>query len=387
MKFSCTQENLRQGLSIVSHIANKSVNLPILENVLIRTEDSGLKMMTTNLEMAVSCSVRGKVEGKGEFTVPSKLFADYVGLLPKERVDVEQQEGALAVKCASFETRLNGINASEFPLIPSVERKRKFTVKVNELRSAVGQVLFAVASNESRPEISGVLFKFVPQSGGLKLVLAATDSYRLAERSVSVKGDTPSTGSGQAGGEEQVSVIVPARAVSELVRILGVFKDTVDNPEDIEVVLSENQVLFSYNQVELISRTIDGKYPDYRQLVPGSFETEVKVQRDELVRAVKATALFSRTGLNDITLKFAAGQPVKISAKNPQTGEHASEVPGEVTGKENGITVNYRYFVDGVNNIETDQVSLQLIDGVSPCLLRPDKDDANYLYIVMPIRQ
>lgn len=381
MKFSCTQENLRQGLSIVSHIANKSVNLPILENVLIRTEEGGLKLMTTNLEMAVTCNIRSKVEEKGEFTVPSKLFSDYVALLSKDRVDAEMTDNALSVSCGTFQTRLNGINASEFPLIPSVDSQQKFQVKVAALRRAINQVLFAVASNESRPEISGVLFKFVPQNGALRLVLAATDSYRLAEKSVDIIKEDGSD------IQEQISIIVPARAVAEVVRILGVFKDAVDNPETIEIIISDNQILFSYNQVELISRTIEGRYPDYRQLIPNSYETEISVSKEDIVRAVKATSLFSRAGLNDINLKFAPGVPVRISANNPQTGEHSAELDGETTGKENGITVNYRYFIDGVNNIETDNVMIQMIDGVSPCLLRPTGDDVDYLYIVMPIRQ
>lgn len=381
MKFSCTQENLRQGLTIVSHIANKSVNLPILENVLIKTEESGLKFMATNLEIAVSCNIRGKVETKGEFTVPSKLLADYVTLLPKERVDVEQTGNALTVSCGTYQTRLNGIGAAEFPLIPDVESDKKFSVKVNELRKAISQVIFAVASNESRPEISGVLFKFVSEDEKLSLVLAATDSYRLAEKKVQVNDDSSSK------VDEQLSVIVPARAVSELVRILGVFKDAVDNPENIEIVVADNQIMFSYSDVQLISRTIEGKYPDYRQLIPESFETGIDIPKEDLLRAVKATSLFSRTGLNDIRLDFAAGNPVKITANNPQTGEHSAEVEGETSGKENGITVNYRYFIDGVNNIETDKVSMQLIDGVSPCVMRPSGDNPDYLYIVMPIRQ
>jgi DNA polymerase-3 subunit beta len=337
--------------------------------------------MTTNLEIAVSCNIRGKVESKGEFTVPSKLLSDYVSLLPKERVDVEQTDSALTVSCGSYETHLNGIGAAEFPLIPTVESDQKFSVKVNDLRRAISQVIFAVASNESRPEISGVLFKFSQQDGGLSLVLAATDSYRLAEKTIPVNKDNSSAIT------EQVSVIVPARAVSEMVRILGVFRDLADNPENMEIVIAENQVMFSYSDMQLISRTIEGRYPDYRQLIPNSFETEVVLPKEELLRAVKATSLFSRTGLNDIHLKFVVGSQVKVTANNPQTGEHSAGVEAEVTGKENGITVNYRYFIDGVNNMETEKVKLQLNDGLSPCVIRPSGDKPDYLYIVMPIRQ
>src|SRR5688572_26573296 len=263
MKFSCTQENLNQGLAVVSHIASKNVNLPILGNVLIKGDDKVLRFSSTNLEIAIKCVVRGKIEEQGEFTVPSRLFSDYVSLLPKDRVDVELDGNALTVACGTYQTKLNGIAASEFPLIPTIEGQQKFAVKVNDFRRAVSQVLFAVAPNESRPEISGVLFKFMPEgTGGLELVLAATDSYRLAEKVVAVN-EGHSTAI-----KEPVNVIVPSRTVAEIIRILGVFKDSLENPEELEIHIGENQILFAYDTVELISRTIEGKYPDYRQLIP-----------------------------------------------------------------------------------------------------------------------
>ena len=382
MKFSCTQENLHHGLSAVSHIAGRNINLPILGNVLIKAEEKTLRLLSTNLEMAVMCAVRGKVEEQGEITVPSKLFADYVSLLPKERVDASLEGNAVAVSCGTFQTKLNGIPASEFPLIPTIEAKEVFIVKVAEIRKAIGQVLFAVAPNESRPEISGVLFKFSPTKDGLELILAATDSYRLAERTIKVC-------EGSTGIKETIFVIVPARAVAELIRILGLFKDTADSPADMKIQIGDNQILFSHDNVELISRTIEGKYPDYRQLVPDRFETEITLNKDELSRAVKTTSLFSKSGLNDIHIKFSAPSNIALSALNSQTGEHAVSLDGAVKGKENNITVNFRYFLDGVNNVESEDVVIQLVDGMSPCIIKPndeDKADNDYLYIVMPIR-
>ena len=365
----------------MSHIATKNVNLPILGNVLITCDNKVLRFTATNLEVAVNCSVRGKVEAAGQYTVPSKLFADYISLLPNERVDVALDSDALVVACGSYQTRLKGIPSSEFPLIPSIERKHRFVLKVDELRRAIGQVLFAVSPNESRPEISGVLFKFQPNKQEMRLVLAATDSYRLAEKTIQVQ-PAPDL------SKEELSVIVPARTVSELVRILGVFKDAIDNPETIEIFIGENQILFSYNNTEFVSRTIEGKYPDYRQLVPERFETEVVVPKEDLLRAVKTTSLFSRTGLNDINLSFTADKMVRVKAMNAQTGEHVVDLDGAVKGKDNGVTVNFRYFMDGINNIDGDSVMIQLIDGLNPCLVKPFGDAADdYLYIVMPIRQ
>lgn len=384
MKFSCTQENLNQGLAIVSHIASKNVNLPILGNVLIKGDDKVLRFMTTNLEIAIRCVVRGKIEDQGEFTVPSKLFADYVSLLPKDRVDVTMEGNALTVACGSYQTKLNGIAASEFPLIPTIEGQQKFAVKVSDLRKAVSQVLFAVAPNESRPEISGVLFKFSPSEAGIDLILAATDSYRLAEKVIKVNvGNSTAI-------KEPVNVIVPSRTVGELIRILGVFKESLESPEELEIHIGENQILFSYDTVELISRTIEGKYPDYRQLIPERFESEVVVTKDELARAVKTASLFSRTGLNDIHFTFTPESTIRLASTNSQTGEHAVDLDGAIQGKQNAITVNFRYFLDGVNNVESEHVILQLIDGMSPCLIRGYGDGQamkDYLYIVMPIRQ
>lgn len=384
MRFSCTQENLNQGLAVVSHIAGRNINLPILGNVLIKGDEKVLRLMTTNLEIAVRCVIRGKVEDAGEFTVPSKLFSDYVSLLPKERVDVRQDGNAMVVSCGTYQTKMNGILASEFPLIPSLDGQQKFSVKVNDLKRAVGQVLFAVAPNESRPEISGVLFKFAPSADGIDLVLAATDSYRLAERTIAVNAASSSP------IKESVTVIVPSRTVAELIRILGVFKDSVENPEELEIQLGENQILFSFNNAEIISRTIEGKYPDYRQLIPERFETEVTLTKEELARAVRTASLFSRTGLNDIHFNFGADGKVSLSSTNAQTGEHAVQLDGDIKGKTNAVTVNFKYFLDGVNNIESERIVIQLIDGVSPCLLRPHEGDGarrEYLYIVMPIRQ
>lgn len=380
MKFTCTQENLNQGLAVVSHIANRNVNLPILGNVLVKSEEKILRLLATNLEIAVNCVVRGKVEESGEFTVPSRLFSDYVALLPKDRVDVVQAGNQVTVACGAFQTKLNGIPASEFPLIPAVEKKHVFTVDVADFRRAIGQVLFAVAPNESRPEISGVLFKFAPGRDGLELVLAATDSYRLAEKTMAAESATKA--------KEPVALIVPARTVAEIVRILGVFKEALNNPERIEIGVGESQVVFTYDNVELISRVIEGRYPDYRQLVPDRFETEVALDKAELQRAVKTASLFSRAGLNDVHLKFDPSGKVNLSALNSQTGEHAVDLTGEVKGKPNAVTVNFKYFLDGVNNVDGEAVRLQLVDGMSPCLVRPGKDvKEDYLYIVMPIRQ
>lgn len=378
MKLSCTRENLHQGLSITSHLTTKNVNLPVLQNVLVKAEGGSIRFTSTNLEIAVSCTVRGKVEVGGEFTVPSKLFFDYVSLLPNETVTVEGSGNSLSVSCASNKTRMNGLPATEFPLVPEVVTSRSYRVPVAALRAALSQVLFAVASNEARPELSGACARFGADGTVSTLTLAATDSYRLAEAIVPLPAGSV---------QEDFQAIIPARTLSEVSRVLSVFKDEVDSPQDITLRLSDNQAVFSFGGVELVSRLIEGNYPDYRQIVPKDFQTQATLDRDDFVKAVKTASLFSRTGLFDVTLEFdASGKRLRVNATDAARGDNMAECEAEVGGKDNKVTVNYRYLLDGLNACGSDQVSFKMIDGSNPCLLTP-KEGVGYLYIVMPIKQ
>ncbi|OGL67028.1 DNA polymerase III subunit beta [Candidatus Uhrbacteria bacterium RIFCSPHIGHO2_01_FULL_63_20] len=377
MKLSCTRENLRQGLSITSHLTSKNVNLPVLQNVLVKADGGTIRFTTTNLEIAVSCTVRGKVESGGEFTVPSKLFFDYVSLLPNETVTVEGSGAALAVSCGGNKTRMNGLPASEFPLVPEVSATRAYRIPVESFRQALSQVLFAVATNESRPELAGVSVRFEAGTNP-SLTLAATDSYRLAEASLKLPG-------GSVEGDS--SFIIPSRTLGEVNRILAVFKDEVEAPTEIILKLSDNQAVFSYGSVELVSRLIDGNYPDYRQIIPKSFQTQAVLDRDDFAKAVKTASLFSRTGLFDVTLEFdPAAKKLRVKATDAARGENTAECEADATGNENKVTVNYRYLLDGLNAMGSDQVLFKMIDAGNPCVIQP-AEGSNYLYIVMPIKQ
>jgi DNA polymerase-3 subunit beta len=377
MKLSCTRENLYQGLSITSHLTSKNVNLPVLQNVLIKAEGGTIRFTTTNLEIAVSCILRGKVDVSGEFTVPSKLFYDYVSLLPDETVTVETNGNALSVSCGSYRTKMNGLPASEFPLVPEVSASRTYHVPVAVFRAALSQVLFAVATNESRPELTGISMQFTPKGSSGLLTMAATDSYRLAEATIPFS-DAVS---------QEDRVIIPSRTLSEVNRILSVFKDEVDSPSDVTLKLSDNQVVFSYGTVELVSRLIEGSYPDYRQIVPKSFDTTAVLDRDDVVKAVKTASLFSRTGLFDVAIEFSAdGKTLSVKSTDASRGENNAECQVDVEGKDNKVTVNYRYLLDGLNACGSEQVKFQMIDAGNPCLLTPAEGNS-YLYIVMPIKQ
>ena len=377
MKLSCTRENLYQGLAITSHISGKNANLPILNNVLLRADIGGLKLTATNLELTITCTIRGKVDQPGEYTVPSKLFADYVSLLPNERVDLDLLDHALSVVCDKTKTKINGLASNEFPLIPPVTGGVRFTIPANALDAALGQTLFAVATNEARQALTGVSMHF----DGLnkQLVLAATDSYRLGEKIIAL-GE-------HAEGERRA--IVPSRTLAELRRILSVLRDNAETPENIDVELTESQIVFRYGTVELSSRTIEGVYPDYRQIIPKTSTTEIIVGKGAFAQAVKRTSLFSKVGLFDVRLEVnPVDKSLTLSATDVGRGENIVSIEGEVTGSANSVVLNFRYLLDGVNALTSDKIVLKLIDAMNPCVLLPaDMPDEKYLYIVMPIRQ
>jgi DNA polymerase-3 subunit beta len=374
MKISSLQENIKQGLSIVGHIAGRNINLPILNNVMIEAKNGNIKLTTTNLEIGIVCVVRGRVEIEGNFTVESKTISDYISLLPNKKISIEQKENKLIIETENYKTKIIGQSAEEFPLIPQIEKKIFYSANVNEFKKALAQVIFAVSGSETRIELSGVLFSFNKNT----LTLAATDSYRLAEKALDIKTN------GQDEGDKKI--IIPSRTLQELVRILSGIQDG-EGENEIKFYLSENQILFTIGSTELVSRLIEGQYPDYKQIIPAEVKTKAIINRAELTRAVKASALFSKTGINDINLDLPAGKnKVVVSSASGQTGENTAELEADVDGGDNGVVINYKYFLDGLNNIESENVKINIIDSNTPCILGPEKGDS-YLYIIMPIKQ
>ena len=377
MKISSLQENLKNGLFLVSRIAGKNVNLPILNNIMIKAKGNNIKLISTNLEIGIIVKIRGKIEKEGEYTVDAKVINDYVSLLPNKKVDIEKKDKKLKVVCDNYKTNIRGQEADEYPLIPNVEKKEVYRAEINDFKEALSQVVFAVSTSETRIELNGVLFSFNKDN----IYMAATDSYRLAEKRIKIKPRTDK--------EEVKKIIIPAKTLQELLRILSAVKtEEMDGEKkEIEFTLSENQILFSVENVELVSRLVEGQYPDYKQIIPTASDTTAILDREELVRAVKASAIFSKTGINDINLDLPLGKnKLIITSASSQTGENVAEVAADSKGKDNGIVLNYRYLLDSLNNINSSQVKIEITDGNTPCVVKPDKDDS-LLYIVMPIKQ
>ncbi len=363
MKVICTQENLKKGLNITSRVSNGSTTLPVLNNVLLKTEEGGLKVSATNLEMGVNTWVRCKIEDQGSISVPAKTFTDLINNLPPDNIILETQDGHLLIQTNGYKTKIKGLSADEFPLIPQISEENGINMSADDLKNSIVQVAFASAYSETQPEISGVLFAFEDS----KLKLVATDRYRLAEKTVEISGNVSK------------SMIVPNRAVQELAKILA-----SAGSEQVVVYVAQNQVMFKVTETELTSRLIDGQYPDYKQIIPQEFNTEIELATDELGSAMRTTGIFTQTG-NNVNLEYSAPDNLTISATSGDIGESSVKVPSKVSGSAGKIIFNHRYILDCLSAISTKQVTFHIINENSPAVLKSN-DLPGYVYLVMPIK-
>ena len=373
MKFSCTQENLSSGLALVAHIAARTSTLPILSNILLRTSDRGLELVATNLEVAVVTAVRGKVEEPGEVTVQGKLMAESVGLLPSDRVDISTEGNELTVRCGRQRAALRTLPTDDYPVIPEVGTGVNLTPPTHEFAQGLAQVGFAVAVDDGRPELSGIYLCVQ----GFELVLAGTDSYRLAERRLVMTAKPAMSPN---------PCIIPLRAVQEFVRVLQ-----ASGEETCSLTIGENQILVRAGDTTVTSRLVAGSYPDYQSIIPQRSGTGAVVERGAFIQAVRAASLFVRSGINDVRLELdPETKTLAVNSTNSQLGESSNDVTcASATGVPVQTVFNFRYLLDGLQAMGASEVELEFTDQKSPVVFRPHgkQSSGSYLYIIMPIRQ
>jgi DNA polymerase-3 subunit beta len=373
MKLSCLQENLNRGLGVVGKAVATRTTLPITNNVLLATEKSRLKLVATNLEMAISCWIGAKVEEEGTITVPARLLTEFVSSLPSEKVDISlsPQTKTLGLKCARFEARISGIDAKDFPPIPKVEGGITTKVEVEELRQGITRVAFAAATEESRPVLTGVDAKFEGDS----LTLAAADGFRLAVYKL------PLAQSVSKGTE----VIIPARTLSELNRLI------TEQEEAVEITANPNkgQALFRLKNIELVSQLVQGSFPNYGQLIPQSYTTRAVVSVSDFLRATKTASIFARDGSGIVRLIIAPGAEMTpgklvVSARSEEIGDDVGEIDALVEGEEAKIAFNGKYLTDVLGVLGEAQVAVEATSPSSPGVVRPVGVD-NYIHVIMPM--
>ena len=368
VKLSVMQENLARGLSVVSRAVSSRSTLPVLANVLLRTEDAGLKLTATNLEIGITYWVPGKIEVDGATTVPARLLTDLVGSLPgSEKVDLELQgTDTLHLRCGRFATHVKGIDADDFPAIQTAGERPTTRVSQKVLKRALDETAFAAASDEARPILTGVLARFE----GSRLTLAAADNYRIAVRTIDIMDPV-----------ESASLVIPARALHELGRILS---DT-DDPVELVLATARNQVLFHLEGIDLVSRLIDGQFPNYQQVLPASHATRAEMDREELLRAVRPAALIASSSANIVKLQVGGDGAGIIVTATAEVGDYTGDVEATVEGDATTIAFNARYLNDVLSNVSADRFSLELNGPLSPGVFRP-VGDADYVHVVMPVR-
>ncbi len=376
MKISCLQENLAKGLATVGRAVAARSTLPVLSNILLESDEGRLRLASTNLEIGVSCWIGARVEEEGRITVPARLLIEFVNSLPSGQIDIELSEKTqtLNLKCARFEANIKGIDASEFPDVPTAESiggRNNLHLDAATFRKMIEQAVFAAATDESRPILTGVLAQF--HQGGL--TLAAADGFRLSVTSADVGADL----------DETISVIIPARALSELGRVAG------DQEEPIEMIItpSRNQILFHLTSTDLVSQLIDGNFPDYNQIVPKNHTTRTLVSTQELLKAVKMAFLFARDAANIIKFSIVPGNELTpgqliVTGTSAEFGDNVSEIDAAVEGSSIEIAFNARYMIDALSVMGTAEVTLETSTSSSPGVLRP-VGGADFLCVIMPM--
>lgn len=378
MKLTCTQENLNRAINIVGKIINKNTTLPILDNILLKTKKGRLELSTTNLELGVNCWIGGKVEEDGEITVPTKLFSNFISGLPNGNVEMKLRGDVLNIKCGEYKTNIKGMDAKEYPLAPKIETKPIFQIKSSEFKKALLQVIPSISTSESRMEITGVLMDLSELIKN-KIVLVTTDSYRLAEKTLYLEKDKIDQEAFKLL-ENINQVIIPKNTVQELVRDLG------DENEMLEITISENQIFFSFNSASVISRLIEGKYPNYKQIIPSKFKTEVVVEVDKIINAIKVASLFTDASNNSIEIQLLSESKIlAINAETSEVGSNNAKIPAEITGENLSVVYNYKYLLDGFNGVFDNQALLKVNGEGAPTILT-SQNDKSFVYVIMSIR-
>lgn len=370
MKVSCSQEDLSKGLAVVGRAVATRAVLPITNNVLIATEGSRLKLAATNLEIATSCWIPGTIEKEGSITVPAKLVTDFVNSLPSGRVDMSlsTRTKSLELRCARHEAHISGLDAADFPAIPKIAEGTAVKVKPADLRLATSQVVFAAASEESRPVLTGVQAEFEDK----QLTLAAADGFRLAVHKVALEGAVGA----------KMAVIIPSRSLNELNRLIG-----DEEPVELTVNPQKTQVLCKLKNIEMVSQLIQGTFPNYSQLIPKSYNTRAVVKLAEFLRATKSASIFARDGSGIVRLQIMSKDgkgKIAVSARAEEIGDNVGEVDAVVEGEESKIAFNSRYLMDVLGVLTRDEVVLETTTSSSPGVIRPVGDD-KYIHVVMPM--
>lgn len=365
MNVQITQKNLAKALNNVARVASGRTGLPILSNILLRTESNRLIIAATNLEIASIQRIGAKVISQGSVTIPAKILSEFISNLPNDTITLELKNLTLHISTGGHKSTINGMADDEFPEIPTIdtEKQLQYELAVDDLKHAATQTVLAASNDATRPALTGVYWHTYEGH----LYLAATDGYRLAEKRI-------------IAAKTDIAAIIPTSTIQEVLRVLD------ETDEIVKVEFDDTQVRFTHGDNEIISRLIDGNFPNYRQLIPNSTSTNCIVPTDELRRIVKLSGLFARDSGGSVRLETDPdADQLTIHSIASEVGQNTSEIKTSIIGDKAAITLNSRYLNDVLSVLSADELSIGFSESLSPCIIRPTKSD-DYIHIVMPIK-
>ncbi len=362
MKLQVTQENLNSALMSVAKVASSRSTLPILSNILLKTKGTRLSVAATNLDIAITHYIGSKVSEEGSITIPARLMQEFVSSLPSGVIDIELDDTKLHITTPQYTSTINGAPADDFPVMPAITSGKSLELPGPIFKKALQQVIFAASGDDSRPVLTGVYI--YTQNNSLYAV--ATDSYRLAEEVMGTH-------------KEEITLLIPATALAELLRLIG------DDDSKIKVTYDDQQASFSVDDTELVTRLIDGKYPDYQKLIPKDFAIVATVNRNEMINITKVSSLFARSSSGSIKLEInEEDQLLSIHSIASQLGENTSSSAAKIKGS-GSITINSRYLLDALHALGGDDVEFCCNGKLEPALIK-DPSNKNYTHIIMPLK-
>lgn len=381
MKALCTTENLKRGILIAEKIIGKNPTLPILSNILLEAEKGGLKVSATNLEIGLITKIRAKIEKEGKIAIPGKIIGGILSQLEDgSQITLEEKNSTLKMIYNGNSAAIKGMDAKDFPIIPKPESKFLFEISASEMQKKAGNVLASAATSDTRQELTGAHFEF----GEEKIILAATDSFRLSEAMIKLD-KTKITQDYKKYLAKNNAVIVPARTLLEVIRAVSA------EDENVKVYLAENQIFFETADVLFVSRLIDGKYPEYKQVVPKEFSLNIIAKKEDLLRAARLAGIFSDFKSREVRLKIDGGKgKIMVFAESVESGEGAWSVDCQADAKNDlEVAFNNRFLLDGLSSISTEDIYIGANDAFGPVMLREvaaGKPQLDYFHIIMPIR-
>jgi DNA polymerase-3 subunit beta len=377
MEVFILKEKLKNGLQVVEKLLSKSLSLPILNNVLIQAQKNFLILTTTDLESGIKWWGLAKVKKEGEITIPLSLFSNFLNFLPNQQIALQTKEDLLLIECGNYKVQIKGLSSTDFPIFPEFTKENFAEINSLSICQGLSQIVDIAASSQIRPEISGILFLL--QKDSIKLV--ATDSFRLGEKTIS-QNNIILTNS----FDKELSFIVPQKAVKEIINIFSQKENRV------KIYFSQNQVLFEskmseidHQEIQFVSRLIEGEYPAYQEIIPKKYETQVILPKNEFLNHLKGAALFGGR-INEIKLKIIPQKSrIDFFSQNPDIGEHHSFLVGKIKGNSLEVFFNHRFLVSGLQSIKSAEVIFEVQNKESPAVLKP-VGDSSYIYVVMPIK-